>query len=274
MNHVYPRNGVYTAVLRAGTNPNTSQLALSLPVVSYKAVVVGGNITPFSVSPLDGTSPLTVTADFTLLHPACNSYMIDWGDGKKDSYETSVFTCSRNVQHRKFKHTYVNPGSYEVKFKKGGNLLSQLPITEKWLVNAQELQPGKVIIELTETSGNAPLLVRAKLVTNDGICTSYRVDWGDGTSVQRHEWLPPESWLNRGANGVEEGDFVAIDNGSFVSDNDQGYMGEDMNCVEPYLREFSHTYVTPGVFPLRVQLGKGALKDIEPAEHWVSIFRR
>lgn len=257
MNHVYPRNGVYTVMLRAGKVVQYSQLQLALPVVSYKAVVAGGSVQPFSLSPSEGMAPLPVEAVFTLSHPSCSSYSIDWGDGKRDSFEPSSFTCSENVTTRRIKHIYSNPGTYDVFFRKGFARLTNLPVSEHWLVIAEALGKDSVIVEVSETSGRNPLTVSVKMITTYGDCTSYEIDWGDGTSTQRKE------------NAVIITDEFS--SASFVTGGGD-FVGGDDSCQGSFNREFTHTYVIYGAYPLRVKLGKGELKDISAVQHWVSIF--
>lgn len=260
VNHVYPRNGVYTAVLRAGKDPTTNQLKLTLPVVSYKAIVAGSAVQPFSLTPTSGPAPLSVTASFTLTNPACTSYLIDWGDGKKDSFEPTSFACSKNITTRRITHIYNDSGTYDVTLRKGQSKVADLPIAEQWLVDVSELDKGKTVIKLTDTAGIAPLRVQVKLATANGYCTSYDIDWGDGTSIQRKEYVAPEN------SEFSVDDFVVADSADFVGATD--------DCYGSFERTFTHTYVMYGAYPLRIKLGKGLLKDIDTVQHWVSVFSR
>ncbi len=259
INHVYPRSGVYTAVLRAGKVVNSTQFSLALPTVSYAAIVAGGTLQPFSLSPTDGPAPLAVEATFTLTHPSCTSYLIDWGDGNRDEFSASSFACSKNVVTRKLKHIYSNSGNYEVSFRKGQASISNLPISERWLVTVDPIGVGKTIVELSETAGRPPLTVTLKMAGTDGYCTSYNVDWGDGSSPLRREWRPRE-----------RSEFSADE---FITDTEIEVDGGE-DCSGAFNRTFTHTYVTYGVYPLKIKLGKGSLEDIEVIQHWVSVFAR
>ncbi len=261
VNHVYPRSGVYTVVLRAGKDTANGQLKLVLPTVSYKAIVAGGSLQPFSLSTIEGPAPLSVTANFTLTHPACTSYSIDWGDTKMDEFEVNAYTCSENIISRRIAHVYDEPGTYDLTFKKGQGSLDNLPVTEEWLVTVGELAKGKTVVELTDTSGRPPLTVKVSLSSANGHCTSYDINWGDGASSQRKEYVAAEN------SEFSVDDFIT----SSAGDN---FLEEEDDCIGPFSRTFTHTYVTYGVYPLKVKLGKGLLKDIDTIQHWISVFAR
>jgi len=276
--HVYPRNGVYLMVLRAGRQQDPGALKLILPVVYNKAVVVGGNILPFTVTPLQGSAPFSATAKFSITHPSCTSYAIDWGDGTSPtSFDASVFTCQRNVQNRTFTHVYDEPGVYTVRFRMGRAPLNTLPELEQWEVTVNELAAGKTVVQVSKSTGRAPLTVHVKLSGADGQCMSYRVDWGDGTPKPTYEWVPPAppadtSTDTSGDGEIADGDFVDPNDTDFTTGADI-YSDGGPDCSGSFEKEFTHTYVGFGSYPLRIKFGKGPLKDLEDVNHWVSVFR-
>ncbi len=258
VNHVYPKNGTYTVILRAGLNPSSSQIELSLPIVSYKAIVAGNDTRSFSLSPTSGLAPLSTTATFTLTHPACTSYSIDWGDTTRSDFEVGAFSCSENLTTRSISHIYSNPDTYSVLFRKGHASIANLPILEQWQVTVKELANNKAVVNVSETSGYAPVTVTINLSGTYGYCSSYEVDWGDGSSSQSLEYL-----------AEEDSEFSSDD---FIVDGD--IMIEDDGCSGVYKNTFIHTYNNLGTYPLRIKFGKGLLDNIDIVQHWVSVFSR
>ena len=260
LNHVYTKPGIYTILLKADKKDSIRTLRFDLPIVSYKALKVGGAIEPFHLSKTSGPAPLSVTASFLIDHPACTSYYLDWGDTQVDQFEAQTFACSKNPVVRRITHVYDEVGDYDVTLRLGQDKLDKIPIREEWLVSVSELQKGKTVIELTNTTGPAPLRITVDLATADGHCTSYEVNWGDSPyNIQRKEYIAPE------ASEFNADDFVTASDNSTPVDED---------CTGPYKRTFTHTYTTYGTFPLSIKLGKGLLKDIQPVVHQVRVFPR
>ncbi len=258
INHIYPRNGVYTIVLRAGEASTPNNLGLQLPTVAYTTVVVGDAIMPFSIDVTEGPAPLEVNAKFTLTHPSCTSYQVDWGDGDTTEFEVNTYTCQRNPKTFNLRHIYNSVGTYEVTFRAGPDKIINLPIRERWLIDVTNLQPGATIVNVDNDTGPAPLTVEVQLVGTWGYCTSYEIDWGDGSGIQRKEFV------------AQENSEFSVDD--FIADQDQE-ADPYADCSGAFERTFTHTYVTPAAYQMKIKFGRGPLQEITPVTHWVSVTR-
>lgn len=80
------------------------------------------------------------------------------------------------------------------------------------------------------TSGKAPLAVTASLAINGSTCSSYMIDWGDGTSS------------------------ISYDS------------GRSAGCTAlPINMQPSHTYVYPGTYILQFKTARGPLQSVTPS---------
>jgi len=85
------------------------------------------------------------------------------------------------------------------------------------------------------TSGKAPLIVKVTVAGQGEACTSYDINWGDGTSNQSFE-----------AQETECG-----------SDN--------------FVKEFVHTYFIPGTYTLKAKAGHGKLTDLSYEYQYITV---
>ena len=221
--HTYNVPGRHKVTFRAGHGPLSQARLVSQTFVSV------GETTPtaFSIQPASGSAPLTTSVTFPVQGSTCTSYELDWGDGTIDRHEAARFdVCSADTGTQSLTHTYVNPGSYTVKLKTGNAPLAQLQLNEQWTVLVRDdITPGAAV-QVKPTAGNAPLTVNVDMLGFGELCTSYYLDWGDGSTVQEYD-------------------------------------SEGAQCdEEPFQRTFTHTYITPGAYTVFTKLGKDALQNL------------
>ena len=214
--HTYVRPGLYQVVLRAGQGP-LSKVA----VVGQTSVSVGSTIpTGVTLSPPTGSVPFTTSITFPVRSSTCTAYEADWGDGTIDRFEPSRFTrCAQDTGTQSLTHTYNNAGTYTVEFKTGNTRLSQLPVIGKWNVLVDNAIGADTSLKIEPTSGTAPLAVEVTLTGYSEACTSYLIDWGDGTQPELYD------------SGFE---------------NCEGF---------PFQRLFTHAYTAPGTYTIRTKVG-------------------
>jgi PKD repeat protein len=157
--HAYATNGNYTVTLTV-TN-SFGKNSLSQP--GY--IAVGDPPVPqFSVSPSEGTAPLTVVfADMT--SGGVTAWKWDFGDG-----------TSATVQNPA--HTYTKPGIYSVTLA-ASNAFGSGQITRSSLINAGVAPDAEYIAEIRQ--GDPPLTVRFRDFSSGNPLTRSW-DFGDGTT--------------------------------------------------------------------------------------------
>ncbi|MDP2650306.1 MAG: peptidoglycan-binding protein, partial [bacterium] len=176
--HVYTRAGTHQITLRAVQGPLAEARVVKRISVSVGTTVASN----FSIYPTSGPAPLTTAITFPVYGSNCTSYEADWGDGGMDRFQPSAFTlCNTETGTESLLHTYLRPGLYNVRFKTGNKPLAQLPLMEQWNVVASEGAVAGAAVAVTPTSGSAPLTVRVAMGGRAEACTSYQLDWGDGT---------------------------------------------------------------------------------------------
>lgn len=90
-----------------------------------------------SVTPVIGTAPLTVKANFTSGPECSDAYRLSWGDGSDDAvmnYEPIPFWrswigCASVGLIHQLTHTYTSKGSHIVQLKKGIHLEETSTVT-------------------------------------------------------------------------------------------------------------------------------------------------
>lgn len=221
--HTYNIPGRHRVTFRAGHGP------LSLARVVSQTFVSVGETTPtgFTLQPTNGSAPLTTSVTFPVQGSTCTSYELDWGDGTVDRHEAARFdACSADTGTQSLTHTYVNPATYTVRLKTGNAPISQLQINEQWNVLVRgDIIPGAAV-QVKPTAGVAPLIVNVDMLGFGEACTSYYLDWGDGSTVQE------------------------FDSGGLECDE------------EAFQNTFTHTYITPGNYIIFTKLGKEALGNL------------
>ena len=222
--HTYTLPGAHTAVLRATQGPLSEATVVSRTTISVGETQLRG----FSLSPTTGSAPLTTSITFPVAGSNCTSYEADWGDGTIDRFEATQFsTCINDSGTESLTHTYTAPGTYTVRFKTGRARIAELETNEVWrVVVAGDITPTTAV-EIQPTAGEAPLRVDVRMYGFGESCTSYSLDWGDGSALQQFEAL------------------------------------EDLTCgSEPFEAVFSHTYITPGSYQLRIRTGQQPLAQL------------
>ncbi len=225
--HTYVKEGEFTVILSVN-KPGRSK--------TYFAKVNAGKISAnhFDVSPTSGDAPLLVGLSFTT-DTACSAYKIEWGDGSEESggAENSVSAdCEPKVETVARTYKYSQPGDYTFRLYLGsGNDLSVVEQRQIYVKSgaASSSSYDSTSISVSPTFGTSPVITHVNIKGND--CTSYFVDWGDGTSVQQ-----------------------------FEADNTG-----DCNSVTD--KEFVHSYFIPGTYTLKVKAGSGALSALTPEYH-------
>lgn len=230
--HTYRTPGVFQAALRAGHGPLSQTRIVNRISVSVGATVAGG----FAISPTSGPAPLTTSITFPVQGSTCTSYEANWGDGAIDRHQPASFeACSADSGTEFLTHTYLLPGIYTVKFKTGRAPLVDLPLNEQWnIVVTDEIYPGAAVA-IKPTTGNAPLPVSVVMGGRGEACTSYQLDWGDNSPIQRYEST---------SSGCGETAFEKI---------------------------FTHTYTKSGTYTVRTKVGKGPLAGLSISEEVVII---
>ncbi len=210
--HTYEVAGVHEVTLRAAHGPLSQA-----PVVGRTAVSVGSPAqSGLSLNPTKGVAPFTTSVTFPVASSNCTSYEVSWGDGNSDRHEPAQFVnCTQDVGTESLTHTYSRAGTYAVTFKSGNAPLRQLGVTGKWEVVVEEVRTNALTLAVTPTTGVAPLSVTVAFSGRNESCSSYHIDWGDGSPADVYEG--------------ESGDC-----GSFTVS-----------------KSFSHTYANPGTYTVR-----------------------
>jgi PKD repeat protein len=220
--HTYRTAGAYALVLKAGQGPLSAVTQVAnVPV--YVGVPVPAN---FSLTPTSGNAPLTTSVTFPVTGSTCTSFELDWGDGTIDRIEAQTTVCSLDTGTEARSHVYANPGSYNVTLKTGHGPISGLSINERWSVRVDP-PIGGAALSFLSTSGTVPFTANVALTAGNATCSSYMVDWGDGTPIQQYD--------------------AAVEASS--------------SCT-PGPRVFTHTFITPGTYNVRTRVGEGSLNAL------------
>ncbi len=234
--HTYVKEGDFTITLTVRKNGITQ---------TYTQQVHSGTsfANHFDIAPTEGDAPLLVGISFLAPDNNCVSYKIDWGDGSQDSKVATQDTCETNnkVKTVSTTHSYSSNGNYTLKLYLGTGDLSSIPIVEQRQVFVREANYGsgvtvkKTTVTVSPTSGKAPLVTKVILQGKNEECTSYRIDWGDGTTAQ-----------------LKEAQMNDCDSGSFT-------------------REFIHTYFIPGTYTIKARAGEGNLYALHDEYQYVTV---
>jgi len=223
-------------VLRAG-HGSLYQAA----VVAQTFISVGEHTqTGLSLSPISGTVPLTTSVTFPVKSSNCTSYEVKWGDGTIDQYEPKSFTnCNNDSGTDSLTHTYLQYGSYDVTFKSGNALLAELPLVGvwgQWTVLVEDNVSPDVSLKISPTKGLAPLAVTASVAGYGESCTSYYIDWGDGSVPLAYE-------------------------------------GKSSGCYDfTFKNDYTHTYTQPGIYRVYTKVGhRAALIDLHAAGQNITV---
>jgi peptidoglycan hydrolase-like protein with peptidoglycan-binding domain len=143
ISHRYTKNGIYTIILEeigpdnsgASSLVNSSTIGtVNVSPESSSDVGSGVIIGTFSVSPVTGSVPHTVSASFS--HGVCRdaeSWRLDWGDGIRNEEtlirsDSSTVSCSALLANRVFTHTFGQVGTFYIRFYKGGGDVNTAPL--------------------------------------------------------------------------------------------------------------------------------------------------
>lgn len=187
----------------------------------------------FTVSPTSGPVPFKANVSFDFRGLSCTSYRLDWGDGSTPLvYQAPPgVECSKDVVRKDATHTYVTPGTYVVTLHLGKGALDTLPIIGRANVVVQHgsVQTGsRATMAVTPTKGNAPFTAHVTINSDTpSACTSYEIDWGDGTQPARRE----------------AGTSVCTTRDTFT-------------------RQFTHTYQNAGTYTIKARAGRGLLQQL------------
>lgn len=202
----------------------------------------------FTVTPTKGPVDLDVRATFEFTGSACTSYELDWGDGsaKETQQAQGAIGCSVDFARVQKEHTYATPGTYVVTLRLGKGAIQSIPVIGKLTVIAQDEDEGNYPIDpnarahitFSDTQGPAPFAAGIILRSEAPLsCTSYELDWGDGSAVVKKE-------------------------------------ARNSACLETsgYVKEFKHTYKNAGAYTIRVQAGRGAISSLPVIDQRVNVF--
>lgn len=182
-----------------------------------------------SVNPQNGGAPHKVQANFAINGSSCTSYSLDWGDGSFATQRQAKNTtnCEYEDINRQLSHTYTVPGVYTVQFKTGKGSLAQIRTVSRVViavtgnsVTGNTAQEGE-ILTVSELTGTAPVSITASFRMNGSSCTSYSLDWGDG-SVRT----------------TKQGTTTGACTKDFVK------------------RSITHTYITSGTYTVSLRIGQ------------------
>ena len=201
----------------------------------------------FTVSPTQGPIDLEVTASFEFTGSSCTSYELDWGDGSSPETQQSQVNaeCTGDFVRKTLSHTYATAGTYTVRLRIGRGALTTAPVIGQLQVVAKEkdepdypIDPNaKAFLTFSNTEGYAPfaagMVLRSQVPMS---CTSYELDWGDGTALVKKE-AGTSPCLS--ANG--------------------------------YTKEFTHVYKNAGVYTIYVRAGRGALSTLPRVEQRIVV---
>ncbi len=157
--------------------PSTGIVGLgNAPVLFLGGAVVNQPPTAvLSVSPTLGTAPLTVSANGSASHDA---------QGHAVARSTINFGDGTTVAGPLASHTYINPGTYTITLTVWDvNNLSDTA-TSTVVASAPNSGPPVAVLQLTPTSGTAPVSVSASTAQSTspgGSITSSVINFGDGT---------------------------------------------------------------------------------------------
>jgi mannan endo-1,4-beta-mannosidase len=168
--------------------PSFIAASLSNPRLLTDAQFTGASssapVAQLSLTPISGTSPLSVSASASVSNGTVASSTINFGDG-------TVINSSSAT------HVYSNPGSYTVTATVTDSYGHYCRATGLITVS-QTTSQGKVIakLSLSPNSGTRPLKVSAS--TAGSIGTAFSIDFGDGTVVSgpaaNHVYSHPGSY--------------------------------------------------------------------------------
>ncbi len=233
--HTYVKEGDFTVRLTISREGKTE---------SYSKKVHSG--TPFArhfdINPTQGEAPLLVGMSFAIPDNNCSAYKVSWGDGNVDSKEATEENCDdSSVRMQSLTHSYQNPGDYTLVLHMGQSKdLDSLPVVEQRIINVKGSDSSdsagrQYVITVRPTSGSAPLVTRVQLKGTAEACTSYEIDWGDGTAKQLH-----------------------------TADSSD-------NCSGNFVKDFVHTYFIPGTYTLKVRAAQGSLTDVPYEYQYISV---
>ena len=223
--HTYETPGVHRITLRAGHDA-----LVRVPVVDQTLVSVGARTQlGVALSPESGSAPFTTSVTFPVQGTQCTSYEVNWGDGTIDSHNAVSTTCDFSTGTQALSHTYESAGTYRVTLKTGRASVDAIGIVGDWEVVVRDDITTQASVDVAPTRGIAPLRIEVRIVGEGERCTSYEVNWGDGTSGER---------FDAGAATCNDG-----------------------NRFE---HTFEHTYERPGNYLLTTTFGRAPLGDLAP----------
>lgn len=178
----------------------------------------------FYVTPKRGDLPLETVLSFSYTGANCTSFSIDWGDGTQPIVSTQKTELCDNYKVKKIaRHFYKNKGKYTITLRvsRGGK-------NEFYTEQVEAgVKPQAGNFDISPSSGKAPLVVGVTFVSGADSCSSYKIDWGDGTVDEKK--------------------------------------GVGANC-NPLFKVFAktHTYQSPGSYNFKLYVGIGdTLKLVE-----------
>jgi len=195
----------------------------------------------FAVSPVAGYAPLTASGTFEFKGSSCTSYQLDWGDGSTPvtHQAQSTTNCTNDTVRKQATHSYTTPGTYVVTLRVGKGSVYTLPIVGRTNVVVQGIGTASshATLRVSTANGYAPLEVEATLLSDTSAsCTSFEIDWGDGSVPLRQE----------------ASSFACTSLASFA-------------------RQFSHTYQNAGIYTIRARAGRGAVAELSLIEQRITV---
>lgn len=210
--HVYDREGEFTAYLRVqtdkGTTPRTADCEVKIKV---KAPVKKFVCEDLTATPTSGDAPLKVQFNTTgnIENVQLQRFIYNFGDGQTqnvDAVDVDGGTVTNSVEH-----TYQNPGEYTafVRIQTSGGTTARTQDCEVKIKVKQQNQPAfackGLSVATVDADGKLPFNVQFKAtgeVSGGATIQSYLFDFGDGNSVESQNDTVNHSY-------TKEGEFTA-----------------------------------------------------------------
>ena len=183
-----------------------------------------------TVTPTSGPVNLNVKLSFNVQDLDCTSYKINWGDGKIVEYEPETLkteNCETTATTLTFSKYYMMAGTYTISVLSGQGSLASLSGTPDTAQVTATVSTD--LLDISPEVGPYPLNTTISFHIN-GDCTSYDLDFGDGSSHKSHA--------------------------ATISSN----------CPASSLKSFSHAYTQSGNYTVKLKVGDKPFTDLTTSD--------
>ena len=205
-----------------------------------------------TTSPSSGSAPFITDVSFSFENgvydlssgKSCTAYQLDWGDGNAPiRYETPTLgDCPSATIAKQFSHIYTRPGIYTITLLIGTGTFDTIdgfdspdPNEDPNEYNEYLHQASVAVLDpdnaasftINPSTGVTPFTTQASFTTTSNNCSSYDLNWGDGSS--REVFNAPDS------------------------------IGCDSTVTT---RRFSHTYRAEGTYEASLKVGENPVNQL------------